>query len=864
MAEHRTSIRTYVTLFAGSLAIPLLALLAVSVVREFRDQVRMEREGLLAQANGAALAIEQFLDDSRRLLEGLARDPHLVTLRQEDCALHFPDLSNLFLPLFTNLLTVDSLGNAVCSAVPQPPTGSVDPMGTWFEGGWAADGFEISQILTGRASGRQAAALSYPLTDRDGNRVGLVAVGLDLLHFQDYLVKMNPEPRGIISLLDREGRVVARSQSSDRYVGETSPLASIAIQNSLEGGGGRGTSEAPSLEGTLYVWGWVGIPDTDWVVFAGLPRDEVYGPLYVQSTQSALIALVVLGLALLFGRALYRRITGPLAELALQTAAARPGDAAPLDVHGPSEIAQVSTRFNEAWEAWGRAEEERRRSVDRIRSLVENAVTGIYVSTEGGRFLEVNQAMVDLLGYDSREELLATPASALYDSVEERLEYLAQHGRKEFFRGVQVLWKRKDGSPVTVRLFGRRFRNREGEISWEVIVEDVTKLRSLQEQYLQAQKMEALGRLAGGVAHDFNNLLTVVQGQAELMLEDPVIGEDLKTQIREISEAADRGAKLNRQLLAFGRRAGERKESLDLNKVLEGFELMIRRAAGEEIAAQLILSPELGWILGDRGQMEQVVMNLVVNARDAMPKGGDLIIETYNTEVSEEDAASYPPATPGPHVVLAVNDSGTGIRSEVLPHVFEPFFSTKPESKGTGLGLATVYGIVTELGGHIRLESQLGRGTTFRLFFPLQKAPPAEEASRVRGAVRRTGSGLILLAEDEAAVRRLTTRILERAGYRVLSAADGREALNLARELEEPLDLLLSDVVMPEMRGPELAEILAREGTVRRVVLFSGYPEGLREAGLKGLEAWELISKPFSSDELLAAVERALTRDADG
>jgi len=863
MAEHRTSIRTYVTLFAGSLAIPLLSLLAVSVVREFRDQVRMEREGLLAKANGAALAIEQFLDDSRRLLEGLARDPHLVTLSQEDCALHFPDLSNLFLPLFTNLLTVDSKGNAVCSAVPQPPAGSGDPMGTWFEGGWEADGFKISQILTGRASGRQAAALSYPLTDPNGNRVGLVAVGLDLLHFQDYLVKMNPEARGIISLLDREGRVVARSRGSDRYVGETSPLAGTAIGDSLEGRV-RGTSEALSLEGTLYVWGWVRIPDTEWVVFAGLPRDEVYGPLYVQSAQSALIALVVIGLALLFGRTLYRKITGPLAELALQTAAARPGDPAPLDVSGPSEIAQVSTRFNEAWEAWGRAEEERRRSVDRIRSLVENAVTGIYVSTEGGKFLEVNQAMVDLLGYDSREDLLATPASALYNSVEERLEYLAQHGRKEFFRGVQVLWKKKDGSPITVRLFGRRFKNREGETSWEVIVEDVTKLRSLQEQYLQAQKMEALGRLAGGVAHDFNNLLTVVQGQAELMLEDPVIGEDLKTQIREISEAADRGAKLNRQLLAFGRRAGERKESLDLNKVLEGFELMIRRAAGEEIGTQLILSPELGWILGDRGQLEQVVMNLVVNARDAMPKGGDLIIETYNTEVSEEDAASYPPATFGRHVVLAVNDGGTGIRSEVLPHVFEPFFSTKPESKGTGLGLATVYGIVTELGGHIRVESQLGRGTTFRLFFPLQQARPAEEISRIRGSVRRTGSGLILLAEDEAAVRRLTTRILERAGYRVLSAADGKEALALARGLEEPLDLLLSDVVMPEMRGPELAEILAREGTVRRAVLFSGYPEGLQEAGLNGLEAWELISKPFSSEELLAAVERALSRDADG
>jgi PAS domain S-box-containing protein len=862
MPEHRTSIRTYVTIFAASVAIPLLGLLGVSKVREFDLRVERENRELLSQAEGAALGIAQFLRDSERLLRGLAEDPHLKSLSPEDCDVHLVELSPLFLPVFTNLLTVDSAGVPVCSVVPQPPVDSSGPPGAWFEGAWRAEEFYISPVLTGRASGRQAAALAFPLRDPEGQRVGLVALGLDLIHFEEFLVRMNPEESGIITLFDLDGKVVARSRDSDRYVGTVSEvfLSDFAEVVRLQG---RGTSEASAFEGPVYVWGWVRIPDTEWVVFAGLPKDAVYGPLYARFIRSGLVALLVLGFAFVLGRNLYRRITTPLAELVTQTAAAKPGDPAPLEVRGPDEIAQVATRFNQAWESWARAEEERRRSVERIRSLVENAVTGIYVSTEGGRFLEVNQAMVDLLGYDSREELLSTPVSGLYDSVRERQEYLADHGRKDFFRGVEVLWRKKDGTPIRVRLFGRRFRNFDGETSWEVIVEDVTRFRSLQDQYLQSQKMEALGRLAGGVAHDFNNLLTVVQGQADLILEDPLVGEDLKAQIQEISDAATRGGKLNRQLLAFGRRAGERKETLDLNKVLRGFELMIRRATGEEIPTELYLSPELGWILGDRGQLEQVVMNLVVNARDAMPRGGNLHIETYNTEVSDEEAAAYPPAAPGPHVVLAVSDTGTGIGPDVLPNIFEPFFSTKPETKGTGLGLSTVYGIVTELGGHIRVESTLGRGTTFRLFFPLQEARPAEETKGPEGTAPRTGSGLILLAEDEGAVRRLTTRILERAGYEVLSVADGREALEVARGLTVPLDLLLSDVVMPEIRGPELAEILAKEGRVRRAVFFSGYPEGLREAGLRGLDAWELIPKPFSSGDLLSAVARVLGREKE-
>ncbi len=862
MPKKRTSIRTLLLVLTAAVAVPLLGLFGYYRYKDIRSDIHTVEERLLSQARATALSLRQFVFDSENLLAGFAMDPGIRSLNPDSCSTRFPQLLGLAQPTYTNIFTNDASGQLICSAL--DASGQSRPTngpGPWYSVAREAEGFTVGPVQRGAQSQRWVTVFSYPLTSQGGERVGWVSLAVDLVRFQRMLANFDFEEGRIISVIERDGRIVARSRDSDRYVGTQPQTPSAGTQGGPPQRASVGFSRSPTLEGVDYLWAYALVPSTDWIVYSGLPRVAVYGPVWSQWFWSSVLALSVLAFVFLLGRNILQRITDPLAALVRETGAAHPGEPSNLSEEGPTEIALVAERFNEAWEAWMEAEEERRHSVERIRSLVENAVTGIYVSTEEGTFLEVNQAMVDLLGYNSREELLATPVSALYTSVEDRLETLAAHGRKEFFRGVQVLWKTKDGSPITVRLFGRRFKNAQGEVSWEVIVEDVTKLRTLQEQYLQSQKMEALGRLAGGVAHDFNNLLTVIQGQAEFILDDPAVGEDLKGQIQEIADAASRGADLNHQLLSFGRRSGERREALDLNRVLRGFEIMIRRAAGEEISVEIVTEPELGWVLGDRGQIEQVLMNLVVNARDAMPRGGTLHLETSNVEVPMEEAAAYPPATPGPHVVLTVRDSGTGIHPEVLPNIFEPFFSTKPESKGTGLGLATVYGIVTDSGGHIRLESRQGVGTSFRLFFPIQKIRPLKEMATAGVKVTRTGSGRILLAEDEDAVRRLTSRILERAGYQVLQAADGKEALDLARELSEPVDLLLSDVVMPEIRGPELAEILGREGRVQRVVLFSGYPEGLREAGLKGVGRWELISKPFSSAELLAAVERAMERD---
>ncbi|MFC1574516.1 ATP-binding protein [Gemmatimonadota bacterium] len=858
MLRSRRSIRRLLVVLLASLVIPLLGLLAYGRYREIRVEFRRAQEGLAAQADMVSMGIRQFLNDSERILEALARDPRLGSMDPGDCPSYFQDLEPLFIPTYTNLFTWAPDGVTVCSVLPgapAPPSG-VEPPG--LEAARAAKGFHVGQVHQGTVSGRWTTALTYPIPGEEGGQAGLVILSVDLLRFQEILAKLQPPGGGIISVVERDGgTVVARSQDSDAWVGKISPATDAETSDSPLTSD-RGFSSARTFEGVPYLWGFVHVPGTEWMVFAGLPRADIYGPIWDQWLQASLWALAILGLTVLLGILVHRRIVQPLTQLVAEISRAGTVHSAPLEIQGPEEIALVARRFNEIWAARGEAEQARQRADERILSLVENAVAGIYVSTESGRFLEVNQAMVDLLGYESRGELLATPVSALYKSEEDRLAVLKEYGGRDAFQGLQIVWRRKDGASVRARLFGRRVPTPEGEAAWEVVVDDITELSNLQEQYLQAQKMEALGRLAGGISHDFNNLLTVVQGQADLLLEDPRVGEDLKAQLREIYDAALRGGALNRQLLAFGRRTTVQETTLDLNGILRGFEIMLRRAAGEEIRLQLTLTPDLAGIRGNRSQLEQVIMNLVVNARDAMPRGGDLLIETQNTHLSEEEAQRYPEARPGPQVVVAISDTGAGIDPEILPHIFEPFFTTKPESKGTGLGLATVYGIVVGSGGHLRVESERGKGTTFRAFFPAQASADGEEMARQEGTIPRSGSGVILLAEDEEAVGRLTTRILERAGYQVLSAKNGPEALELALNREGPIHLLLSDVVMPGLRGPELAEALAREGRVRRAVFISGYAEGMTEAGPEGLDAWELVSKPFKAAELLNAVERVL------
>jgi two-component system cell cycle sensor histidine kinase/response regulator CckA len=416
-----------------------------------------------------------------------------------------------------------------------------------------------------------------------------------------------------------------------------------------------------------------------------------------------------------------------------------------------------------------------------------------------------------------------------------------------------------DGRVVWLHDIVRLVRDSSGRVrQLRGVTVDITARKQLEEEFLQAQKMEAVGRLAGGVAHDFNNLLTIISGYVELVLEKLDAVSPLKPHVEEIKQASDRAAGLTRRLLAFSRRQAIMPQVLNLGEVAAGTQKMLRRLIGEDIELVLQSDPLLGSVRADPAQIEQVLVNLAVNARDAMPQGGKIVIETSNVTLDEGFAGSHAAVTPGPYVMLAMSDSGTGMEASVRAHIFEPFFTTKERGKGTGLGLATVYGIVKQSDGNIWVYSQPGVGTTFKIYLPRVDIVPESRPQAAPPSPRIRRSETILLVEDEDAVRSLVRGLLEREGYQVLEASRPSEALALNEQHEGPIHLILSDVVMPQMNGPQLAEKLVSMRPDTRVVYMSGYTDNAIVHYDILDQGTPFLQKPFSHETLAHKVREAL------
>ncbi|HVS87364.1 MAG TPA: PAS domain S-box protein [Candidatus Acidoferrum sp.] len=511
------------------------------------------------------------------------------------------------------------------------------------------------------------------------------------------------------------------------------------------------------------------------------------------------------------------------------------------------------------------AAEALRRSEASFRSVVEDAPYGIYRAGLSGQLFLVNSTLEQMLGYGSQDELLkANLATDIYCDPGEHQRLIETFPQDQGFTDIEFEWKRKDGTRITVRSSGRPVRDETGEFAYlEVFAEDITQRRVLEKQLRMAQKMEAIGRLSGGIAHDFNNLLGVIMGYSQVMKRSLGPAHSSYEHAEEIEKASQRAVSLTRQLLAFSRQQVLEPAILSLNALVSDMEKMLPRLIGEDIKLNLILAPALGQVKADQGQIEQVVMNLAVNARDAMPGGGKLTILTANVELDVAYTREHPGSKPGRHVVLAVTDTGIGMDPETQAHIFEPFFTTKERDKGTGLGLSTVYGVVKQSGGYIAVESEKGKGASFSIYLPrVEQAVAAPEASLPK-TLTLQGSETILLVEDAEPLRKLAHMFLKDNGYQVLTAADGEEALQVARQHAAPIQLLLTDVVMPGINGRVLAERLAPLQRGIKVLYMSGYTDSFI-AGHGVLEAGtHLLHKPFTEEALTRKVREVLDTEGD-
>jgi PAS domain S-box-containing protein len=700
-------------------------------------------------------------------------------------------------------------------------------------------------------TGRQVVVVSVPVPGE-----GAVAVFLNLASLGPALTTELGGASGlefVVTTATAAGAVVlTRSIQPEAWAGK--PVAGTPFA------GAAGQTDHRDLDGMPRLYGQAVVPGTGWRVFAGASAAAAFAAAGALSDRQILITLA--GLAVLLAAALvvYRRIARPIAVLAAGVRAATAHlPAGPVPVAGPAEVAALAGDVNQLIAASSRELEAR----SQLAAVAESSADAILGMTPDGVITSWNAGAERIFGY-SRQEMTGTG-----------LAVLTGPGRSA---GLPALMKRigdgetvtqgetkavcKDGTLIDVTYTLSPIRGTDGAVTGAAsVVRDVTERnraeadrQALEHRLRQSERLESLGQLASGVAHDFNNLLAAIMNYAEFAAETTDEPE-VRADVQQIQSAAERAARLTRQLLTFAQREAPQAQPLDLAAIVDDIRNLLSRSIGAHIELTVELAAGLPAIVADRGQVEQVLLNLSINSRDAMPRGGSLTITTSPAELDEAFCGAHPGARPGRYVELAVADTGTGMSAEVISHIFDPFFTTKPEDQGTGLGLSTVYGIITGAGGCITVDSEPGAGTTFRLYFPATSAAP-EAADRA--APQAAGHGqMILVVDDEPAVLAAAARILRANGYATLEADNYEQAITLAEIHQLRLKLLLTDSVMPRMSGDALADRVTGLRPGLPVLYMTGYGQGAPPPGSSDRGA--RIQKPFTAQTLLQAVQEALS-----
>jgi two-component system, cell cycle sensor histidine kinase and response regulator CckA len=499
-----------------------------------------------------------------------------------------------------------------------------------------------------------------------------------------------------------------------------------------------------------------------------------------------------------------------------------------------------------------------------VAALLESASQAILSLDHNGKIVLINRRTEELFNY-TRAELMGTGIETLLPESKRAIH--ARH-REEYFErphirpmgiGMDLVGRKRDGSEFPVEVSLSAMDTDEG-IFAIAFVTDISQRKQLEEQLIHAQKMEAVGRLAGGVAHDFNNMLTVIAGYSKMILDELPPDDPLREYAEEIGKAGERAGAITNQLLAFSRRQLIQPRVINVNAVMAQTEKMLRRLLGEDIQLTLDVQEDIANIKADPNQIEQAIVNLAVNSRDAMPNGGQIFLQTAQLDLDEVYVRTHLGVQPGEYVMIAITDTGHGMEAEVRKHIFEPFFTTKERGKGTGLGLATVYGMVKQSGGDIWVYSEPGKGTTFKLYFPVAREKAHESKIEPPPRVEQPSGDTVLVVEDEEPVRDLTVRMLQQLGYSVLAAASGDEAIEISKTFSGTISMLLTDVVLPGMSGPQIAEALLLVRPEMKILYLSGYTENA--ISHQGLESGaDFLPKPFSRETLSRKLAEVIGRE---
>jgi PAS domain S-box-containing protein len=791
-----------VVLVLAVVGAPFFVLEIVSAVEGKRTAVESAELQILAEASATAAGLAEFLSGLRGSLEAIAQEDPGRLLDPTACAALIEEVS-LALPSFTHMGVADTEGGMICATAPVPL-----PMDTtvlaWVDSIGAGRRFVVSPPVPGPITDVWSVLLGVPILDETGAFRGIVSGSIQLGRIQDLVERVRPTADRLVTVATLDAVVVARSHDADRWVGRTLPDMGVAVETVTPGR--RFITRTQDAGGRERVWGRVDLDHPPWRVFVGAPTDEVEGPRLARLQSDVATDLLVLGLALMMALFLVRGITRSFALLADGVRKAEPGAPVAIPEDAPPEIRLVATQLNQTLAAIERAEAAERAAHQRYQQIVDNAVFGIYVSNMDGRFLQVNPAFVSMTGYGSAEELMSAGAEALYRHPGKRPELMANSLARGYIENIEVDWRRKDGRPLLARLNGTIMTLPGGDTGFEVIVEDITRQRDLEELTRHQQKMEAVGRLAGGVAHEFNNLLTVLGVSSEILANSLDEDDPLRSETDEIQAALEHAAALTRKLLAFSRKEVAQPRVFDLAKVLLGLEGMLRRVIGDQI--ELELRPMQGEcrVTMDAGHLEQVILNLMLNARDAMPTGGRIVLGTECRAAFPRRPESQGDDEPRWYAVVTVSDDGAGMAPGVKAHIFEPFFTTKPVGEGTGLGLSTVHGIVAENGGWIEVDSEQDAGSRFSVWLPLtleDTSPPPDLPS---------GDGAtVLVGLQDSALRHMVRLSLEPLGYEVLEASSPADALDLFWRSNKDLDLLVTSRGFPGLSERSLLERLREE-----------------------------------------------------